>query len=322
MVQRRKCGALAGGCSSWCSESAAPGQIISLSVGTGRRDWQAGPALEIRACDIQRNLFIPKAFCVFPNTPTDRHYRNLFIFPWKAAISREEYGSFLQRCFRMSCSEVYSVPISCFSSSLVSALLVPPAPHFKRNLLKSLFFHPVPAVSSLILLPSTLLSVGHHYSLGLITATQPSFPLTLCPQRDVSLPPPSPHFLLLTFLLLCSQPSVTFRWHLPLLAHFPPPVWAACLFCSDTSFLPLDSEGLSGRTLLWPVRLSLKTLLFNYENLSHKLPGISIHSISIHLPRAVPSLGSQCSEGQLSHLGMLSSHNQNQSPTWQIQTLP
>lgn len=32
----------------------------------------------------------------------------------------------------------------------------------------------------------------------------------VCPQRDVSLPSSSPHFLLLTFLLLCSQPSVTF----------------------------------------------------------------------------------------------------------------
>lgn len=192
MVQkRRKRGALAGGCSSRCSESAAPGQIISLSIGTGRSDWQAGPALKIRACDIQRNLFIPKAFCVLHNTPTDMHYRNLFIFCWKAAISREEYGSFLQRCFKISCSELYPVPIPCFSSSLLS-LLAPPAPHFEGNLLKSLFFHPVPAVSSLILLLSTLLSVGHHYSLGLITATQPSFPLTFPVLKGMchfSLPP-------------------------------------------------------------------------------------------------------------------------------------
>lgn len=153
-----------------------------------------GPALEIRACDIQRNLFIPKDFCLLPNTPTDTHYRNLIIFPWKAASSKEEYGSFLQRCFTMSSSEVCPVLIPS-----VLSLLAPRASHLERNLLKSLFFHPVPAASSLILLPSTLLSLGHHYSLGLTTATQPSFPLTLCVLKGVC-SPSLPSFLLLAIV--------------------------------------------------------------------------------------------------------------------------
>lgn len=155
-----------------------------------------GPALEIRPCDIQRNLFIPKDFCLLPNTPTDTHYRNLIIFPWKAASSREEYGSCLQRCFRMSSSEVYPVPIPS-----VLSLLAPPVPHLERNLLKSLFFHPVPVISSLILLPSTLLSLGHHYSLESHNSHPTQLPTHfVCPQRGVSLPPPSPHFLLLAIV--------------------------------------------------------------------------------------------------------------------------
>lgn len=156
-----------------------------------------------------KKSFHPKGLLSTSQHTQDTHYRNLIIFPWKAASSREEYGSFLQRCFTMSSSEVYPVLIPS-----VLSLLAPRAPHLERNLLKSLFFHPVPAVSSLILLPSTLLSLGHHYSLGLTTATQPSFPLTLCVLKGVChfpLPPlisSSGHRV--TFLVLCSRPSVTF----------------------------------------------------------------------------------------------------------------
>lgn len=72
-------------------------------------------------CNIHTNLFIPKDFCLLPNTPTNTHYRNLFMSPWKAATSREECCTFLQRRFRVNCSEVYPVLLPCFSSSLLAS---------------------------------------------------------------------------------------------------------------------------------------------------------------------------------------------------------
>lgn len=141
-------------------------------------------------CNIHRNLFILKDFCLLPKTPTDVHYRNLFIAPWKAATSREEYGSFLQRWFRMSCSEVYPIPIPHFSSSLLSS---PCWHHWLLTLRETCPNHCSSTQSQLFHLsysspaPSSL-----QCTIPPWVSQQPPtlFPTHfVCPQRHVSLPP-------------------------------------------------------------------------------------------------------------------------------------
>lgn len=128
---------------------------------------------------------------------------------WKAATSREERGSSLQRWFRMRCSEVYPIFLPCFSSSLLSSscwhhqllTLREACPNHCSTTQSQLFHlsHSSPAPSSLVCYPS----------LGFTTATHLLSTHFMCPQRthDPSRSPPP-------FLLTIMSPSFSFAYRL------------------------------------------------------------------------------------------------------------
>lgn len=119
-------------------------------------------------CNIHRNLFL--YFCLLPTDP-QIYITGISISLWKAATSREEYGSIFQRQFRMSCSKVYPVLIPCFSCSFLSS----PCWHHQLPPWEKLATVLPPSPSCFIsFFPITLLSLLHNLSQGLKTTTYPA----------------------------------------------------------------------------------------------------------------------------------------------------
>lgn len=183
--------------------------------------------------------------------------------PWKAATSREECCTFLQRRFRMNCSEVYPVLLPCFSSSLLASsywhhqlLTLREAYPDHYSTTQSQVFH----LSHSSPAPSSLWCA----ILPWVSQQPPTyFPLTLCVLKGHILP-------LIFFWPLCHLPSplLTAICHTRVTSALPGtffPSNAGCLLVLPYQSSSLDLKGLSGRTSLWPVRLSLQTLLFNLK---------------------------------------------------------
>lgn len=122
---------LAGWGSSYCCESAAPGQIISLSIGKGTSDQHLGPALEIMTCNIHRNLFL--YFCLLPNRPTDIHYRNIYIPVEGSHFQGGVWQHFPKTVWDELQWGISSAHPLLFMFLSVLSLLAPPAPTLRET---------------------------------------------------------------------------------------------------------------------------------------------------------------------------------------------